>query len=229
MAQIMLQICLAVCITECGYGQMEGIKYKDQVFSEVTIAKDVLYSTNITKGVKKKFYYADVYRPEADTNTKRPLIIWMHGGGFKFGSKKSRGIPLWSETFARRGYVCAAINYRLRRKFFVFNFQEIATGCYEAIKHVQQAVAFFKENYEQFGIDTNRIILAGNSAGGMLALQSTYGNYAQLAKFINRPDSNLATYALNPNSISAIINFWGGIFQIDWVKNARIPIVSSCT
>ena len=73
---------------------------------------------------KKKAYLFDLFQPFKDDKEplKRPLIIWMHGGGFKYGSKSAKNIQLWCKTFAQRGYVCVALNYRLSKKNTIFNF-----------------------------------------------------------------------------------------------------------
>src|SRR4051812_44372985 len=81
-----------------------AIRYKDFVFEEAIITKNVLYLAQIPEAAKKKAYKFDFYQPQNDTSKLRPLIIWLHGGGFKLGSKNSRGIPQWSKTFAQRGY-----------------------------------------------------------------------------------------------------------------------------
>ncbi len=199
-------------------------KYKNEVFPDVTIQKDLSYSPGKHPGTKEKFYRLDMYAPTGDTTQLRPLIIWLHGGGFTFGSKKAPGIQLWSETFARRGYVCAALNYRLGGTKALFNFTALKKGCYDAVTDVQEAVAWFKKNHTQFGIDTNRIILAGNSAGGMIALQAVYSSQAELAADARIPGAELLPVTPNPAGVAAVINLWGGLFDISWLKNAHVPI-----
>ena len=202
------------------------IKYKDFVFSEVLIDKNLSYSTDIPEGRKPKYYLFDLYQPSTDNSLKRPLIIWMHGGGFKYGSKKAMGVPLWSKSFARRGYVCAAINYRLSQKKPLRKFIDLAEGCYDAMQDVKKAVAYFKQHHTQFRIDTTRIILAGHSAGAMVALHSVYSSDAEMLKLIGSSDLREKPTTYNPLGIAAIINFWGAIFNTYWLKNENVPIVS---
>jgi acetyl esterase/lipase len=202
------------------------VKFKDFVFSNVTVEKNISYQAQIKPGTKKKYYLFDLYQPAGDTTLSRPVIIWIHGGGFKFGTKASRGTPAWSKTFAQRGYVCAAINYRLSKKRPLARFNDLADGCYDGVEDVIQVIEFIKKNYTQYKIDTRRIILAGNSAGGMIALQACYSSFSELAKLAQHADSNIVSTAHNPMNISAIINFWGAIFDTGWLKNAQVPIVS---
>lgn len=192
-------------------------RYKDLLFPEYTVETDLRYN------VREHF---DLYQPKGDTGSRRPLIIWMHGGGFKFGSRKATGIRLWCETFSRRGYVCAAIDYRLGSKNLSFTFNELVGNCYRGVQDVRQALAFFKRNAARWRIDTSRIVLAGNSAGGMLALQTVYSSNAGLQKLRGVPDSSRADETVNPDGVAAIVNFWGGIFDTTWLHSARVPIVS---
>lgn len=199
-------VCFSWCLALSISAQMkQHIDYNNLVFPAITTEKNLSY----TPGQKGRSGLFDLYQPKGDTTPFRPLIIWMHGGGFKFGSKDQAGIKLWSQTFAERGYVAVAINYRLGRKTLSFSYTELVRNCHEAVQDLRRAVVFFKANYARFRIDTNRIVLAGNSAGGIVALQAVYsGNDAR------------------EGDIAAIVNFWGGIFNPDWLQQARVPIVS---
>jgi acetyl esterase/lipase len=210
--------------------------YKDEVFSAVTVQKDLSYT-----GEKGRTNLFDWYEPKGDSAALRPLIIWMHGGGFKFGSKEEVAIRLWSAGFARRGYVCAAINYRLSKKFERFDFDGLVRGCYAAIQDARLAIAYFRQNAGRLRIDTNRIVLAGNSAGGIMALQIAFSNDIELMQLIGSPGlgspgpggpgsggpiAGIAGRAPEAGHIAAVVNFWGGIFQTSWLKTVRVPIVS---
>lgn len=218
--------CLLIfCASLCTLGQT-GTLYKGFVFSRLVIQKNLRYAHNIPPGTKSKFYQFDFYSAEAEDSSRKPLIIWMHGGGFKFGSKSAKGIRLWSKSFAQRGYLCAAVNYRLSKKNPLRNFSMLVKSCHDALQDIEQAIIFFKENHVKYGIDTTRIILAGNSAGGMIALHSAYSSYAELNQLVKPLDSNLDRQSYNPNNIAAVINFWGALFNADWLRNTHVPIVS---
>jgi acetyl esterase/lipase len=200
----------------------QPIQYKDLVFPAVAVEKDQSYSP----GQKGRSVLFDLYQPEEDSTALRPLIIWMHGGGFKFGSKDQAGIKLWSNSFARRGYVCAAINYQLGKQDLRFTFTDLVKNCYRAVQDARQAILFFRNNAARWRIDTSRIILAGNSAGGMIALQAAYSSDAELLRLIGSADSTHVSDTPDPGHVSAIVNFWGGIFNPEWLQQARVPIVS---
>jgi predicted esterase len=202
------------------------IRYKDVVFDKVNVQKDISYYETEEPDVKSTRYLFDLYQPENDTCKKRPLVIWLHGGGFKFGNKTSGGLPLWSNMFASRGYVCATINYRLTKKNAAYNYRSYVKGCMNAIEDLHRAVKYFKENSALYRIDTNCIILGGNSAGGMIAIQAVYSNNVEMAQHISIDNSNVASQHHNPMQVKAVVNFWGAIFDIDWLKNTNVPIVS---
>ncbi len=96
----------------------------------------------------------DIYRaPPFAENA--PLVIWIHGGGWRAGSAQSCPIT----NLAERGFVIASINYRLSHHA-VFPAQ---------IQDCRAAVRWLRSNSGKFGIDPERIGVWGASAGGHLA------------------------------------------------------------
>lgn len=207
--------------------EVKPVKYKDFVFEGVSVQRDLMYRTDIAPDCKKKYSQFDWYEPAGDSTASRPLIIWLHGGGFKFGKKTSAGTPVWSKTFARRGYVCAALNYRLSKKHPLKNFADLVQGCADAIEDLREAITFFKQHCRQFRIDSTRIILAGNSAGGMIALQAVYSSPWEMAQLIHKGDSTMPSgFRHNAQQVAAVVNCWGALFNTRWLENTAVPIVS---
>jgi acetyl esterase/lipase len=219
-----MRILLILCLLTASLAASAQTRFKDVLFTEYTLDKDLHYSD------KQLF---DLYQPKGDSLGRRPLMIWMHGGGFKFGSRRAAGIRLWCRTFAQRGYVCAAIEYSLGKKNFKFNFGNLVGDCYQSVQDVRKAVAFFKTNAARWNIDTTKIILAGNSAGGILALQAVYSNNSELqnlpmTKAAATPgwDAGDVSGTATTMGVAAVVNFWGGIFDTLWLRQANIPIIS---
>lgn len=96
----------------------------------------------------------DLYIPEK-SNGPLPLIVWIHGGGWKDGSKDHCPILAWSE----KGYVVASINYRLSQdaKFPA------------QIKDCKAAIRWLRAHAKEYKIDPDRVVAWGESAGGHLA------------------------------------------------------------
>lgn len=95
----------------------------------------------------------DLYLP--DVGKKAPLVIWIHGGAFRTGSKKDH-VPV---QLVGNGFAVASINYRLSGQA-VFPAQ---------IEDVKAAVRWLRVNAKKYRIDPDRFAVWGESAGGHLA------------------------------------------------------------
>src|SRR5471030_1083261 len=131
-------------------------RYRDIVFNDITIISDQSYNPEATKDLKKAYLF-DLYQPKGDENTAaRPLIIWMHGGGFKYGSKTSKGVRVWSKNFTQRGYVCASINYRMGTINTLLHFDDMIKAAFYATQDAKLSVAYFRKNAAKYHIDPNK-------------------------------------------------------------------------
>jgi acetyl esterase/lipase len=88
-----------------------------------------------------------------------PLIVWIHGGAFFFGSKEGFPVEPVPVHLLLEGYAVASINYRLSSEA-VFPAQ---------LEDCKAAVRWLRAHADEFGIDPNRIGVRGASAGGNLA------------------------------------------------------------
>ncbi|MDT0648015.1 alpha/beta hydrolase [Zunongwangia sp. F260] len=120
----------------------------------------------------------DLYQPVKDNLEKRPLIVFMHGGGFSGGTRKSESEVKFAQAAAAKGYVAVSISYRLTRKGKSFNCDFAADGKIETFKMAAEdfldAVKFLIDNKEEFGIDPSKIIVGGSSAGAEAVLNAVY-------------------------------------------------------
>ena len=226
MLKPMVLIAVMVSLKVTSNGQPKSIaKYKDAVYA-IDTTRNLSYYDNPDGSAKSRYYLFDLFEPTGNNSVSRPLIIWMHGGGFKYGNKKTGGIPLWCREFSKRGYVCAAINYRLSKKKPLRKFPDLVEGCMQAAEDLHKAITYFKAHCDQYKIDTTKIIVAGNSAGAIVGLQAVYSSPYEMMKLINKPGYDSFSKTRNPGGICAIVNFWGALFDSNWLKNERVPIVS---
>jgi acetyl esterase/lipase len=100
----------------------------------------------------------DLFLPKDDSKSLRPAAIVIHGGAWRGGDKKD--MRILAEPLAQRGYVVAAINYRLAPKW---SYPTQLDDC-------QRAVRWLRKNAKEFRVDPKRFGAAGASAGGHLAL-----------------------------------------------------------
>jgi acetyl esterase/lipase len=111
----------------------------------------------------------DIYIPSGIT-TPTATIIHIHGGAFLMGSKGVSEQPSF-QTFFNNGYICADINYRLSSD----------TLWPAQVHDCKAAVRFLKAHASQYNIDTCKIGVIGESAGGYLvAMLGTSGDVASL-------------------------------------------------
>ncbi|ATE64540.1 carboxylesterase/lipase family protein [Rhizorhabdus dicambivorans] len=104
---------------------------------------------------------ANVFTPD-DAGTGRPVMVWIHGGGFVIGSKDAAIQDC--ATFARDGIVCFAINYRLGVDGFL-PIPGIPTNL--GLRDMIAALHWVQANAAAFGGDPNNVTVFGESAGAM--------------------------------------------------------------
>lgn len=158
--------------TPTGSGQ---VRYRDAVFTSVDKTTDVTYGKAARISGSMQTLKLDVYQPAGDTVTKRPAIVWVHGGGFKNGEKTSGEIVDQANVFAKLGYVNVSISYRLSSGCAPFT-DECIRGIEMAYHDAQAAVRFLRANAATYKVDVNRIAIAGSSAGGITAYNVAYGS-----------------------------------------------------
>jgi acetyl esterase/lipase len=104
----------------------------------------------------------DVYRPPEGVTPKRAAIIHLFGGGFAGGNKNAGYIINDAKALGARGYTNVSANYRLQSQAF-----------WPAQLHdVKAAIRWTRANADRIGVDADKIVVAGYSAGGMLALMA---------------------------------------------------------
>jgi len=120
----------------------------------------------------------------------KPTLLYIHGGGWVEGEKETRMLGLL--PFVSRGWVVVNINYRLAGDGKA---PAALEDCREALNWVYESAAGFQ-------IDTTRIVVAGESAGGHLSL---------MTGLVNKGDSicGEAYIVERHRSVAAIINYYG--------------------
>ncbi len=151
--------------------------------ADAKVLKDITYAT-----VGERKLPLDLYFP-ANADRALPLVIWIHGGGWRGGSKENpgRALPLLG-----RGYAVASVEYRLSGEA-IFP---------AAIEDCKAAVSFLRLNAAKYNLDPDRLGVWGSSAGGhLVALLGTTNDV-----------TDFDTHAVcknAPATVQAVCNWFG--------------------
>ena len=206
-------------------------RYLDEVFTNIT-STTVQYSQAYGLDM-------DIYMPDGDTLNERPIIIFAHGGAFISGSKEDADIITLCNSFAKKGYVTASINYRLTTISCQLDSLCMIDIVFKAISDARAAIRYFKQDYSiynnTYNIDTSKVYFAGNSAGAVIAVQlaclnneSKLSSYAHLNNIMNanggfNGDSGNQGYSSN---IRAAASMAGAVHKLSWLDLSTKPLVS---
>ena len=129
----------------------------------------------------------DLYLPEKPEGS--PLVIWVHGGGWKGGSKQNCFVK-WLSNF---GYTVASINYRL-----------VDIAKWPAQLHdCKGAIRWLRANAQTYGYNPDCVIAAGASAGGhLVALLGTTGDSEEL-------EGNVGGNSEQSSRVQAVVDYYG--------------------
>ena len=145
-------------------------RYLDVTFPDVQVDRDIAYRDTVDARGNPVRLALDVYRPAGDSATRRPVVMWMHGGFFS-GGDKSHGEQIATD-YARRGYVAVSVDYRLRP--FASQFRDTYLASLDAYDDALAAVEWLKEHADDYGINPDAIVAAGFSAGAVTAANLAY-------------------------------------------------------
>lgn len=209
----------------------QPVRYKDKIFSKATVLPNVKYGSAVaTSGIGESLLL-DLYAPDGDDLKERPLIVWVHGGSFAFGSKEDADVQFLCSEFAKRGYVTATINYRLNPQIlFSMTKPSFSKAIVQAVQDAKASVRFLRAHKTDYGIDDSRIALGGTSAGGVTALHYAYCGPAEIASIVDTAtvggvEGNSGTPGVS-SSINAIVNCWGAIGDTAWLTGETMPVIS---
>jgi acyl-CoA thioesterase-1 len=166
--------------------------------SNIQITSDISYA-----GAENPTLTLDLYEPVPRGAALRPGIVVIHGGGWFKGDKAQPNFVGMGKFFAGNGFVAVSINYRLAD----------TARAPAALEDCNCAVRWMKAHADQLGVDKEKIVLIGASAGGHLAL---------LAGLCSDPEFDNGEWAEQSSSVAAAIALYPVTdVQEFWLQSPR--------
>lgn len=116
---------------------------------------------NVPYGSNSDAQVMDIYLPENPTGYD-PVILVCHGGGFAFGSQAMAIIKPIIDAGVSNGYVVASVDYRKSGE----------AAFPGALSDAKAAVRYLRANAAEYGIDPDKVVIWGESAGAYLSLMT---------------------------------------------------------
>lgn len=216
-------VCLFITTTDVTQAQTAG----KQLAYEVKVVRNLRYAEK-PEGVyvvdTSSDRLLDVYLPVDEGREKRPVILFIHGGGFA-GGDKSNNEQFWKDL-ASHGFVVVSANYRLYRKFNKPSGSSAGANMNKGLRPtgkfhptLQKAIAtasddatrafeWIKENADTYRMDTQRVAVSGGSAGAMAILYLAFASGQQVLP------------------IRAVVNMWGGLQDASVIGEGAPPLLT---
>ncbi len=212
-----------------GFGSFAQ-RYNQKIFDSVSTLSDIQYGFNFNCNGDSTKLFLDLYQPIGDTVSSRPLVILAFGGAFLTGNKKAADMVTLCTELAKRGFVCASIQYRIGVSTSRGNTveKEFAQAVYRGTQDGRAAIRFFRKNIangNSYKMDGSNIFIGGVSAGGVLGLHLAFlDTYSELASL---PIDTALLGTLegksgNPgysSQVKGVISLCGAIGNVSWMHN----------
>ncbi|CAA9566689.1 MAG: Putative lipase/esterase [uncultured Thermomicrobiales bacterium] len=153
-----------------------------------TVRRDIPYVANAGPDQTLDLFLPDGASTRTGTGQAQPvapLVVWIHGGGWRGGDKQSVEV----DYLLSAGYAVASLNYRLSGDA-IFPAQ---------IQDVNAALGFLRDHAAEYHLDPGGFVVGGDSAGAHLAALAAFSANAQPDTFMTDPDVRIV----------AIVNFFG--------------------
>lgn len=199
-------------------------------FPQIDILRDIEFGQALDWQNVIDTLELDAYLPKTtvDTLSQRPMVMFIHGGGFQSGDKAQSASECLA--FAKRGYVAFSINYRTGWDTQVSSDQQLAT--YRAHQDAHAALRFIVDQAAVYNIDTNWIFVGGSSAGGVTALNLVHAEQTEWDSIYPGIQTQLGAVSTSSNNltntfdIKGVFNNWGAAHGNTIDRNELRPIVS---
>jgi len=217
-------------------------RYINEIFTDVT-STTVKFGENYTFGGNFQELYMDIYEPMGDTRTDRPVVVFAFGGAYVGGNRTQ--VQSFCEEFARKGFVAAAIDYRIYAIDFVnlpdsLGMLDIITKSIGDMKASIRTLRKSVDNGNPFGIDPNFIFAGGLSAGAITAMHTAQlgaDDTDILPQYVidaidanggwegntDDPDNSAMDYS---SDVQGVVSYLGALHRRTWLDSDDVPFIS---
>ncbi len=222
------------------YAQIEGCdgsRYIDDIFTEIKVTKELKYGEGETIFGNFKELYLDVYEPEDDELSKRPVIILAFGGSFISGARED--LDFLCEAYARKGYVAVTIDYRLfdGPLLPLPTANQMKRVVIRTLSDMKAAIRYMRQDADTdnlYRIDPNRVFVGGISAGSITAFHTAVmddsddlpQDILDILEANGGLEGNTSDNYEYSSDVQGLINFSGGLNDASWIDENDPPFVS---
>jgi len=211
------------------HGDAGAHALEDEPNYKIVLARNVVYG--VGQVMAPEPYYKDlvldVYRPAARIKDKIGVVM-AHGGGFRALSKNQGGHRRMAKFLAARGVAAFVIDYRQVQDDPVapepHNETRLDRARFAAITDTKAAVRWVRANADYYGVDPNKIVVLGSSAGATCAYNvalsndTDYTGLDEIEAASNHPEQ--------PAHVAAAVALWGDPrMALDEVDPADPPMM----
>ncbi len=212
------------------YVNAQNTPYIDPIYNSVSTN-----TVNYSDVFNDAFHKMDIYQPQGDTHTKRPLLIYIHGGAFYAGDKATLDCIDFCTQFAKKGYVAVSVNYRLANPLlFIANRSVQLDAVFKTMADIKSAIRYFSKDAattNTYKIDSNAVFIGGYSAGGVAALHTAWvTDTAELDKELQtilksgiktlNGDAGNNGYS---HKVNGIFSLAGALFKTSYASTGDVP------
>jgi hypothetical protein len=174
---------------------------------QISTVQDTTYAIALNADGEMQSLEMDFYYPSdtIDTLDKRPFILLIHGGAFYLGDKTHFSFEC--EEFAKRGFVCATMEYRLGKASD--SGDEVIKRQYRARQDAHAAFRWIVENANRFKIDTDAIFIGGLSAGSFISHDLIYSEQSEWTFLFSDIVNELGPHNTSGNDLTNNFEFQG--------------------
>lgn len=176
---IVMGMCLFVTVSVMGAVREAGADASLARSFKIDPEKDIEMQTVTYSSYDGHALKMDIYSSPTDTSAKKPVAVFIHGGGWIYGSRKNHSY--YARRFAENGFVAVNVDYSLStyKKHMAGEEKKskdengsvvVSVIGTTAEKELARSLAYLSYHAEDLCIDEERIFLYGDSAGGNLAL-----------------------------------------------------------